>query len=239
MAIIISISGMTGTGKSTCARYISSNLHRAGLPNVYVRYRLVSLRSFFERPRTFRRFVMKRAEDFNPPVLATPRFANYRFRRASHFWAFLPLLVWRVVLFRILVQVRFAKTVVLVDRCFYDSLIHYPLRHPGYARLAQWVMRLLPAPDLALMVHSPFETVRKRRPEYDERFLREHLANYLRLAELRPDIVLVTGDDIEAKMKRVNGIVTRYLADHIPAPTGASSEGAAGLSGAESGDPNN
>ncbi|MCB9089422.1 MAG: hypothetical protein H6628_14050 [Calditrichae bacterium] len=99
MAVVITFSGLVGTGKSVCARYVASNLFREGLPVYYLRFRLISLKSFFEKKRQVTKFNFK--ENMPEPVQGNliKRFENFRLKSNFAFLLFMFFISGRLIYF--------------------------------------------------------------------------------------------------------------------------------------------
>ena len=214
MATVISFSGLVGTGKSVCARYVGSNLFNQGQPVYYLRFRQVSVKSFFEKKRQITKFKLKK--DFPKPTAngAVKRFENFRLRSNIFFVFFLFFYLLKAYLFHLLIRARYANDIVVVDRYIYDHLVHYQLERRNFWGIYRFFFRLLPQPDLPFVLYADFRTVIEARPSYDADYIHRNLDNYRLLTEINPDTILIDSNEIEEKMLLAFSNVNAYLSKH-------------------------
>ncbi len=101
------------------------------------------------------------------------------------------------------------SSLILCDRYFHDVLVD-PVRYrlPAAALgFARFVARLVPAPDLYILLDVPAELLQQRKPEVScEESLRQRLA-YLRMFQSMPNAFVVDAagslDDVTQQMKAV------------------------------------
>lgn len=211
MATVITFSGMVGSGKSVCSRCLGSSLSEEGLPVYYLRFRFVSLKSFFEKKRGFKKFVFK--EDNQPPEAPGKeiRFRNFKLKSNLRFAAGMPYYAWKACLFFLLVKVRYPKDIVIADRYIYDHLVHYRLGQRKYRAMYRAFLKMLPQPDLAFVLASDFGTIMQARPMYAAEYVQLNLANYKYLKELHPGVVLVQENEVKEKIESVLNIAKTRL----------------------------
>lgn len=211
MAVVITYSGMVGSGKSVCSRYVGSELAEAGLPVYYLRFRFISLKSFFEKKQGFKKFSYKEDKQQPDPESKKVRFRNFKLKSNLFFVASIPYYFWKACLFFFLIKVRYPKDIVITDRYIYDHLVHYRLRQRGYWFLYRAFLKMLPEPDLAFVLTADFETIRRARPSYATEYVQLNLANYNYIGELYPEAILVRENQVKEKIESVLNIVQAYL----------------------------
>jgi thymidylate kinase len=82
--------------------------------------------------------------------------------------------------------------IVIMDRYIYDELANLPLGNPASRAFARWVgAELVPQPDLALLLDADPEAAQKRKPEYPVDFMKECRSWYHRLASVLGTITIV------------------------------------------------
>lgn len=207
MAVVITFSGMVGSGKSVCAKYVGGNLMEQGLPVYYLRFRFLSLKSFFEKKTGFSKFVFK--EKTIPE--RSLRFKNFRLRSNLRFLGAMLYYAWRGYLFSLLIKVRYSNDLVVVDRYIYDYLVQYRLEERRYRPLFRRFLKLLPRPDLAFVLLADFETVQRTRPFYAPEYIQLNLANYRRLREICPEIVFIEKNSVAEKIETAYARVEAFL----------------------------
>jgi thymidylate kinase len=211
MAVVITYSGMVGSGKSVCSRYVGSELTEAGLSVHYLRFRFISLKSFFEKKQGFKKFTYKEDKQQPDPGNKKVRFQNFKLKSNLFFIASIPYYFWKACLFFFLIKVRYPKDIVIADRYIYDHLVHYRLEQRGYGSLYRAFLKMLPKPDLSFVLTADFDTIRQARPSYAIEYVRVNLANYNYIGELYPGVILVRENQVKEKIDSVLTIVQRYL----------------------------
>jgi hypothetical protein len=99
--------------------------------------------------------------------------------------------------------------IVVFDRHFYLDYYHADVASTGRRGLAQrvhgWMLeRLYPKPDLVIMLDAPAEVLHARKPEATLPWLERRRRQYLELAPLVPEFVVVDADrSLEAVLSEV------------------------------------
>jgi thymidylate kinase len=114
--------------------------------------------------------------------------------------------------------------VIVLDRYLYDELANLPLENrlsAAYARLLAWIA---PRPELAFLLDTDPELARARKPEYPLIFMRQSRRSYFRLARLLGHITIVPPLALEetryavlTSFLRVLGRRNSHLAGAAPA----------------------
>ena len=176
--MLITLSGIDGAGKSTLARELRRALEAGGRPVVlrHANHELGIygiLRSL--RPRRPRRPAAERVRYlvlWNRPLRAAVFLADLVVF-ASYRW--------------------FIETVrrrdLIMDRYFYDTLVD--LSGPRSWTLLRWLARLVPAPDLAILVDADPEVAFARKGEHSIDLLRRRAVAYRRVLGWIPTAVVL------------------------------------------------
>src|SRR5437868_9844536 len=97
--------------------------------------------------------------------------------------------------------------VIIMDRYIYDELANLPLENPIARWYVQAVNRLVPKPDLALLLDANPEAARERKPEYPVEFLKKARQSYFQLAQLIGRLTTIAPQPLEAAKQTVLGTV--------------------------------
>ena len=174
--MLVTVSGMVGSGKSTAVAHIVSLLRREGVPDVEA-WNFQTLPCFSAR----RADARGRTAELRQPGHEA-RGHGYTRRRLTA-----PLALgyaWRAVAFR-LYRRRHPGTHVC-NRYFFDNFSHFHLTARSERCWLAFVRLLVPRPDLAiLMVASP-GTIASRRPMYSREYLTQVGTAYDSLQRLFP-----------------------------------------------------
>jgi thymidylate kinase len=183
---LITVSGMVGSGKSTAAHHIVARLAAAGVPCEYVRFRFLSRGSVRRRARS------RASKAASGADRMTPRAAGFRMRRLTVSIACGYLA--RILLFRLFAARRSSPVCYVVDRYFYDSLVHYALRGWDEQLGLAVLRRAMPVPDLALLLTATPATILRRRPDYAPEYVAAATIGYTRLPTQFPHLVAIATD---------------------------------------------
>ena len=203
--MLITISGLVGTGKSTIAHRVVQILGSSGMKPRYVRFRSVTL---FDRewpPASGSAnseseegtAVGVRGRDFRPRNLTAVLTLGYAVR---------------ILAFR-LSGIGSASRCDVVDRYFYDNLMQYELNSRRARMYAGLLRRLMPTPDLALLLVASDDTISSRRPEYAREYVAAAGQRYEMLTGMFPNLVRIctdTGSPVHDEILRLlNPVLTR------------------------------
>ena len=183
-ALLVSFSGLDGSGKSTQIASLLAHLHASGLATrqlafwddvvVATRYREGFVHKVYgsekgigspEKP------VARKDKNVRKWYLTAARHALY-LADAIHL---------RHVLRR---AVGSGADVVIIDRYIYDELANLPLDNPLSRRFIRMVKRLVPQPHIAYLLDADPEAACRRKPEYPLEFMHSCRASYFKLASL-------------------------------------------------------
>jgi hypothetical protein len=203
--MLITVSGMVGSGKSTASKRIIELVEAAGGQCQYVRFRSLGffgLRSAPGGPAT--------ATDAALPArTAGPRWSGFRPRT-------LTLLIAcgyavRILAFRAFGPRRSSPVYYVIDRFFYDNFVHYALRSRRERVYAAALARLVPRPDLAILLLASADTLRERRPDYAPAYISVAGLGYSRLPAQFPALVTVETDPGQPSGERLERVIVDLL----------------------------
>lgn len=208
--MLITFSGIVGSGKSTNAKQTHRFLQEAGYPAVYLRFRFLKAR------RILRALLGKKHQVLSPMAKKTkpPRHTTKLRHQAILKLTLTRTVVylWRIMLFRIFAAIRLRRKIIIVDRFYYDSLVHYSLTG-WFERLYLGLIKAtLPRPQLALMLIAPPRTILHRRPNYDGAYVQQLHHNYLRLTQTFPYLVVLQTDNFKNLTANISQHVRQTVA---------------------------
>jgi len=198
--LLISFSGVDGSGKSTQIENLRAALHAAGLTThllafwdnvvVGVRYR----EGFVHK-------VYKSEPGIGAPGKPVNRrdknMRGWHLTAARHFLYFLDALNLR----RVLTQSKeTGADVIILDRYIYDELSNLNLANPVSRGFVKTVLALVPQPDIAYLLDADPEAAYTRKPEYPVEFMQKCRQAYFELANLLGTMTIIPSVSlIEAK----------------------------------------
>jgi thymidylate kinase len=196
--LVVTLSGVVGAGKSSAATAIVRELHSAGYHATQVRFQdFIGARARGQH----------QASPSPAAGRAETRWHGYRRRRLT------PRLAAghavRTLLFRARLRRWPSDTVLVFDRYFYDSLVHFDLESAGWP--LQLLLRIIPAPTISAFLLIEERTILERRPGYSKAYAEQVSAAYEVLAERFPRAVVVRTDDFHAVTDLASAIVDWIL----------------------------
>jgi thymidylate kinase len=217
--LLISFSGLDGSGKSTQIDSVRATLARLGLrdtllafwDNVVVgcRYREGFVHKVYGseigvgapgKP------VNRRDKNVRKWYLTLARHGLY-FLDALH-------LVWTVAQ-----AMRSGADVVILDRYIYDELANLPLTNPLTRAYVRFVHRMVPRPDVAFLLDADPVAANARKPEYPVEFMRENRARYFALAELLGSLTVIPPLPLEEARQAVLAALMEKLGSEYRVPS--------------------
>jgi thymidylate kinase len=208
--MLITFSGIVGSGKSTNAKQAHRFLQEAGFPAVYLRFRFLKtrriLRALFAKEQNTAPLVREKAK-LKRTVAPQRRQAIIKLTLARTLGY-----LWRIGIFRIFAAIRLRRKIIVIDRFYYDSLVHYSLTGRR-ERFYLWLMKkALPVPKLALLLIARPKTILRRRPNYDRAYVRQLYRNYQQIAREFPHLLVLQTDsfknlttDLSQHLRRIVG----------------------------------
>ena len=182
-AMLITVSGIVGAGKSTALQQILEIAGRQGVQAAPWRFQRLP---FIALRRGQREVVKTKIRSGSASVT---RGSGYRRRRMTV--ATMVGYAARTVAFRVYLLFHRDADLYVVDRYFYDSFAHYELSS-GVGRLYSAILaRLVPRPDLAFVLVASPQTIAARRPQYTPEYVAHLGENYRKLQRHFPELIEV------------------------------------------------
>lgn len=207
--MLVTFSGMVGSGKTTNAKKTLRWLRAQGYEPYYIRFRFINWRSLWRTPASAPWREKENVARTTKPQAAghasTPRPATNDKRLTLAI--FLGYLV-RIVFFRMFVALHHRRHVLVVNRYFYDSFAHFRLATAREQKLLRWLMQAAPQPELAILLVLKPETSHRRRPAYAFAELQRLAENTLALKHYAPHLRLIATDVISTIDRQVEKELT-------------------------------
>jgi thymidylate kinase len=187
-ALLVTVSGIVGSGKSTTARIIVDSVRQGGQRTATLwHFRSLPCFRFAKGPGTGRDSQpdksdteSERRPDYRPRSLSAAKAIGY---------------LWRILLFRAyLARNAHSADVIVTNRYFFDNLAHFTLstrRERTYTRVLRAFM---PVPDVGLLLVAAPDTIAERRPAYSSHYVEHVGQGYRRLTGLFPKLVTIHTD---------------------------------------------
>jgi thymidylate kinase len=196
--LLISFSGLDGSGKSTQISNLVRALHASG-------YRTKQL-AFWDNVvvgARYREGFVHKAYKSERGIGAPGKPVERRDKNVRRWYL---TLARHLLYFADAVNLRFVvgsarltgANVIILDRYIYDELANLPLSSPltrAYVRLVNW---MVPRPDVAYILDADPEAARARKPEYPVAFMRECRRAYKNLAMMLGGITIIPPLELEA-----------------------------------------
>jgi hypothetical protein len=222
--MLITVSGIDGSGKGTTVKDLERLLNGMGIPARRLRFRSLSAFEMLGWPfRTERAPRHRGAVDstsgsprrvgFQPPTLSAALTCGY---------------VARIVAFHVFHHRHSGRCTVL-DGYFYDNLALYGLRSRRermYAALLQWLM---PVPHLAILLVASPQAISERRPYLAGEFVTGASRGYARLRERCPQLVEIRTDGGSVASEKLDLLVRTRLRAFLPPHARPAKTAAAGV----------
>ena len=203
--LLISFSGLDGSGKSTQIENLTAHLHALGLKTV----RLAFWDDIVVGTKYREGFVHKvYGSEKGIGELGKP--VNRKDKNVRKWYLSLArhglYLLDAVHLCEVVARARRGNPdVVIVDRYIYDQVANLPLENAASRWFAKTVHAFVPRPDVAYLLDADVEAARARKPEYPVEFMHKSRAAYLKLAEMLRTLTVIPALGLEeAKAAVIN-----------------------------------
>ena len=196
--LLISFSGLDGSGKSTQISNLLRALHASGYrtkklafwDNVVVgsRYREGFVHKVYKSERGI-------GAPGKPVARRDKNVRRWYLTLARHLLYFADAVNLRLVVGGARLT---GANVIILDRYIYDELVNLPLSSSltrGYVRFVNW---MVPRPDVAYILDADPEAARARKPEYPVDFMRECRRAYKNLAMMLGGLTIIPPLELEA-----------------------------------------
>ena len=215
-SLLITFSGIDGSGKSTQIEKLRSYMEAEGIP--------VRLLVFWNHVAAFR----KVRSGFSRHVLesdgnvGSPERPAARRDKNLQTW---PLLAGRSLLnlldmfnlWRVVKRQRAKGGAVIFDRYIYDQLAALPMDRRWARAFARVLLRIAPRPDLAYLLDAIPEAARERKPEYPLEFMHKYRSSYLELGTMA-GMELIPASDLEDVHRNIVERFNHHRASRSPQP---------------------
>jgi hypothetical protein len=208
--MIVTVSGMVGSGKSTAATQIQALLGDAGHDATLLRFQ--SLPCFTLLRRRLTRHSPAAAGSSAAPA---KRWTGYSRKRLT--LAVTTVYLARIVACRIYCLAWPSRRWHVLNRYFYDVFAHYHLTSASERRNAALIRAVMPVPDLAILVVAAPATIAGRRPTYSADYLSQVAAAYNDLRLHFPELIEVR-TDAETPTRDVLAQLVASYANEIDGP---------------------
>ena len=183
--LLISFSGVDGSGKSTQIENLRAALHSAGMTTsllafwdnvvVGVKYREGFVHKVYKSERGI-------GAPGKPVNRRDKNMRGWHLTFARHFLYLLDALNLRGVIAR--ERRRSAADVIILDRYIFDELSNLNLANPLSRRFVKFVQAVVPQPDIAYLLDADPDAAYARKPEYPVEFMKKCRRAYFALATL-------------------------------------------------------
>ncbi len=189
--LLISFSGLDGSGKSTQINNLIQRLSSAGLN--------VKLLAFWDDVvvgKKYREGFVHKVYKSEQGIGAPGKPVNRRDKNVRAWY----LTLFRHVLYlvdaihlRMVVDkaIRSGSNVVIMDRYIYDELANLPLQNKFSQLFVRMIQKIVPQPDLGYLLDADVEAARARKPEYPVEFMHKCRIAYFSLASLLGTMVII------------------------------------------------
>jgi thymidylate kinase len=212
--LLISFSGVDGSGKSTQIDSLRSALHNAGLTTeqlafwdnvvVGVKYREGFVHKVYKSERGI-------GAPGKPVNRRDKNVRGWHLTLARHFL----YLVDALHLCRVVAQARKSRVdIVILDRYIYDELSNLNLRNPLSRAFVNFVHGFVPRPDIAYLLDADPVAAYARKPEYPVAFMKECRRAYFDLAAILKTMTIIPALDLPEARHAVLKAAERMLAGH-------------------------
>ena len=187
---LITFSGSVGSGKSTCAKRVHSELCSEQQPSNYLRFRSLKWNKILRNDKRFR--PKSSTPKPKPAGIKKPqRTGNIQTLSSVKFLGYL----WRTANFRLFLRFGLGENIGVCDRYFYDNLVHYQFKTAKERLYLKVLKKAIPKPDLAFLMMAEWETISERRSNYDPVYLRALIDRYEEVAGEFPNLVVLKTDN--------------------------------------------
>ena len=212
--MLISFSGVDGSGKSTQIDNLRSALQAAGLTTslfafwdnvvVGVRYREGFVHKVYKSERGI-------GAPGKPVNRRDKNMRGWHLTLARHFLYLMDALNLRRVVAR--EKRKSGVDVVILDRYIFDELSNLNLTNPLSRRLVKFVQAIVPKPDIAYLLDADPEAAYARKPEYPVEFMKKCRRAYFELAELLGTMTVIPALSLPEAKATVLKAAERQLAE--------------------------
>jgi thymidylate kinase len=202
-SLLISFSGVDGSGKSTQIENLCCALHSAGLSTrllafwdnvvVGVRYREGFVHTVYKSERGI-------GAPGKPVNRRDKNMRGWHLTLARHFLYLLDTLNLLRVVAR---EKKAGADVIILDRYIYDELSNLNLSNPVTRAYVRFISAIAPKPDIAYLLDADPVGAHERKPEYPLEFMKDCRRAYFELADLLGTLTIVPAIGLEEAKNKV------------------------------------
>jgi thymidylate kinase len=202
--MLVTFSGMVGSGKTTNAKKTLRWLRARGHEPYYLRFRFINWRSLWRTPGSAPGREREGATNSNKRQTPLPTELQRRLETGNRlsFFIFLGYML-RIAQFRLFVLRHHRRDLLVVNRYFYDSFMHYRIASAREQKYLRWLIQAAPKPDLAILLVLRPETSHRRRPAYSLEELRQMAENTSKLQSYAPHLRVIATDNLSTVDRQV------------------------------------
>ena len=211
--LLISFSGVDGSGKSTQIESLRSALHAAGLTTtllafwdnvvVGVKYREGFVHKVYKSERGI-------GAPGKPVNRRDKNMRGWHLTLARHFLYLLDAINLGLVVAR--AKKKSGADVLILDRYIYDELSNLNLANPFSRAFVKFVHSFVPRPNVAYLLDADPVKAYERKPEYPVEFMKKCRRAYFDLAALLRSMTVIPAMDLPAAKLAVLKAAERELA---------------------------
>lgn len=213
--LLISFSGLDGSGKSTQIENLCAHLDSLGLRVV----RLAFWDNVVVGTRYRENFVHKMYNS-EKGVGAPGKPVNRQDKNVRKWYLSLArhglYLLDAIHLCEVVARSRRGQPdVIVMDRYIYDELANLPLENFASRAFVRMVDSFIPCPDIAYLLDADVDAARARKPEYPVEFMHKCRTSYMRLAKLLGYITIIPPLPLDEAKNAVIRAFTRVMQPHV------------------------
>ena len=209
--LLVSFSGVDGSGKSTQIANLIDFAHQHGLTT--------KLLAFWDDVVVLSRYregFVHKVYGSERGIGAPDKPVNRRDKNVRKWYLSLArhglYLLDALHLVRVIARARRSGAdIIVMDRYIYDELANLPLANPLTRAFLRIVNALVPRPDIAYILDADPEAARARKPEYPVEFMRLCRAAYLQLAGMLGNLTVIPPLPLENAKGAVEAAFVRVL----------------------------
>lgn len=195
--MLVTFSGMVGSGKSTNAKRAMRLMQELGYTPYYLRFRFIGWRELF-RPPAQKPWELR--EEISASTSSAPDM-NGQVKRRLEVDKRLTLAVFlgyllRIFRLRLFLHLYHRHHLVVLNRYFYDNFAHFRVTTPAERRFVRLLLAAMPQPDLAFLMVSRPDTAFYRRPDYHREELQKISENYAYMRTLDSRLTVIATDNV-------------------------------------------
>ena len=107
------------------------------------------------------------------------------------------------------IRITYAKHVVVCDRFFYDTLAYIACESPSFT-LILMLAKLMPSPDITILLIASPEILLKRKQEYSYTYMKRLCFGYKKLSSIVNAAVISTEADVECVKGRILEVIRQH-----------------------------